>query len=341
MTALSVLSAATHASAEAATWHDAKLVAPYAPGSPIADGMTRLRLDLTSNENVPSSNVRLGAVILCSRDACFKAVGRSNVDLFNTADGNSTQALEAVIPTGEVTDVFFEQVAGPKVVAGSIHLQRPLKIDRGFKGGEILVVLERRQSQEQETFTPVAIASNLFRDEFQAVYYNPRFATSAQLKLGAKLEVPEGATSEPQVFSISVDDIGGAYPLIDIYPVVKLMKPGVLLTKPTPQPDFDPETGVLRSPSSALPPSEQGTFTIPQEEGPAPILRTELTETGGIRPNAKKTSAIEGPTLSAVSRLHGTWNVERNATGRRPECRHDIQRQVAQSATWALQAEVR
>jgi hypothetical protein len=265
---------------------DPKPAAPYREGTQVPDGMARIRLDLTSNEDVPSSGVGVGAVTFCSITSCFRAAAQHVVDLSNTTAGTSLRVLDAMIPTGKITDVFFGEVVGPKVVAGSFHFRHPIPVDKDFQGTEILVVLDRASARDRTILEPVAAAGTYFRDGGEVIYYNPRFRTVAGIGNLAHLDIPAGATTAPQVFSVAAHDIGEDYPLVDIYPAVDLGKPATVRLDPTPH--ARPSANAARAPVASLP------FPVaaPSDGVPRPSLDIEIPRTGVIQPSALRPALV-------------------------------------------------
>jgi hypothetical protein len=267
---------------------DPQPAVPYQVGMRVPDGMARIRLDLTSNEDAPSAGVGVGAVTFCTRKSCFRAVAQSVVDLSNTASGKSVRVLDAVIPTGKIERLFFDDIAGRKVVAGSIHFGHPIPLEDGFQGSEIMVVLDRAVASDRTVLKPVAAAGNYFRDGGEVVYYNPRFRTVARIGHLASLDIPSGATAQPQVFSVAAHDIGEDYPLVDIHPVVALDKPATVRLDPTPH---APSDSVVRA-------SVAGPLPVPARprggDSPPPPIDLDIPRTGVIHPVGTKAVLMPG-----------------------------------------------
>lgn len=188
------------------------------------DGFTRLRLSLTSNEASVSETARLAGIALCTTSMCYEASAPSSVTVFSTTSGTSTAVAELEVPYSDIASVRFKSVAGQGLLQGSVALPEPLKLEKDFKGGDVLVVVQKRGTG----YVPVAAGSNYIQPEGATFFYNPTFATTVKLPHGVTLTIPAGATATPHVFLAGVHDTGDDYPLVDIYPPVQLAKPATV-----------------------------------------------------------------------------------------------------------------
>ncbi|WKB52330.1 hypothetical protein [Eleftheria terrae] len=188
------------------------------------DGFTRLRLSLSSNDANSQSGIRLGQVAVCSESACYQANTPQTVSLKNSTQGLGTLVADIVVPLIEIRSVHFGSTTGQKSVLGDLKLQTSLKLEADYRGAEIAVVLEKTDQPGRQLYAPISAATNLWHPEGTRVYYNPKFATTANLPLGVTLHIPEKATESPHIFHLSVHKAGGAFPMIDIFPQVKLSK---------------------------------------------------------------------------------------------------------------------
>lgn len=185
------------------------------------DGFTRLRLSLTSNEVSSSETARLAGIALCTTSVCYESAAPSTVTVSSTVNGTSTTVAELEVPYSDIESVRFKSAAGQGVLQGSIALPVTLKLEKGFKGGDVLVVVQKRGA----SYVPVAAASNYVQPEGTTFFYNPKFATKVALSHGVTLTIPAGATAAPHVFLAGTYDTGDDYPLVGIYPPVQLAKP--------------------------------------------------------------------------------------------------------------------
>jgi hypothetical protein len=255
------------------------VVGAIAPSDIPRTGFTRLRLSLTSDEASANETVHLAAIAVCTSSICYEGGAPSSVVVSSTANGASTSIAELEVPYSDIATVQFKSGAGRGALQGSVVLPEPLKLAKGFQGGEVLVVIQKRGAG----YVPVAAASNYFQPAATTFSYNPRFPTAIKLPYDVTLEIPAGATVKPRVFLVGVNDTGDDYPLVYIYPELQLSKPATvqlpLIARPasaippgapprTPRPQPVAPGGALGSQASAAPPS-----------GP---LRVEINATGEI-----------------------------------------------------------
>lgn len=232
--------------------------------------------------------------------------------LSTTSSGSSTTVAELEIPFSDIVSVRFKSVGGRGVLQGSVALPEALKLERGFSGGDVLVVVQKRGAG----YVPVAAAANYLQSEGTSFYYNPKFGTTVKLPHGVSVSLHTGALRTPQVFVVGVHDTGDEYPLVDIYPVLKLAKPATVKlpaieraaralqsnqSPPTPSPKPAAPAGGLASHAQAA------------RAGSSAII--EINTTGVVRrtpqaPAASKPtsfSTIERPTIegaAAAALLH-------------------------------------
>jgi hypothetical protein len=132
-----------------------------------------------------------------------------------------TKLAEFMIPPTTITSVFFTEVVGGSVFEGNLKLKSPLMIEKGFQGGEILLMFSKKEKGKIISYVPVQSATALMPKEAgTTVYYTPNNTVEKQLPFGATLKIPKGALSEPAIFNVSSRDVGTNFPLIDIYPYV-------------------------------------------------------------------------------------------------------------------------
>lgn len=189
-----------------------------------SDNMTRLRLAVSLDEGGRDESLKIGDLILCSATACYMPPVSNYISVKSTAKGEATVVFDSFVPPDVINAIYFSDVAGSKVVVGKIELAEPLKLEKGFQGGDIMVLLKKTLLGKVTRYKPVQAVSALMDSEAQAVYYNPNFSSSVSLPLGVTLDMPAGALAKPQIFSIAVRDTGGAYPTVDMYPYLNTQK---------------------------------------------------------------------------------------------------------------------
>jgi hypothetical protein len=275
-------------------------------GSP-REGFTRVRLSLTSNEETAAEVVRIAGVALCSTTVCYEAATLSTAQISSTAAGTSTAIADLEVPHSSISSVRFKFVAGPGVLHGSITLPQTLNLEPDFKGGDVLVVVQQRPNGgARPTYEPVAASANYLQSEGSSIYYNPKFATSAKLPLATSITIPAGAYPAPQVFVAGVHDTGDEFPLVDLFPAVKLAKPAsVHLSTIVRAPKALVSNQATPTPAlKAAPPG--GTAPLqPQSQAQASVAPTtsnfETFQTGVMRPPSQAKSPGNGAALNSAA----------------------------------------
>ncbi len=184
----------------------------------VGKDVARIKVSFALSERDDDNAIRLGGVVLCSDSVCYRPTALNYFNASNTSKGKATLVVDSVMPYGKLSRIYFDDISGAKVVAGSIQLPTPLLVEKGYYGGEIFITLSKQKNATQVIYQPSGAASGLFHQESQSVYYDPKFSTSAILPLSTVLTIPAAALPAPQIFSVGVYDIGKQYPQIDIFP---------------------------------------------------------------------------------------------------------------------------
>jgi Phosphodiester glycosidase len=202
-------------------------------------GHTRLRVSVSLNDSADDDDVTVGEVTVCSDTACYKpASSRKTLSLYNTKNGRAEKVYEMALPKVKIKQIFFDEVDGPKVIVGDVTLASPVILDENkAAGSEVLIILNKTYEQNRIKYYPISSAIGYYHpSDTSSVYYNPRFATTAELKLGVKWSIPAGALSDPQVFSVGIDNTGDPYPMVGIYPEIELSSNSILSAVPLKKP---------------------------------------------------------------------------------------------------------
>lgn len=246
----------------------------------VGKDVARLKVSVALSELSDDNAIRLGGIVLCSNRDCYRPTVRNSFDASNTSKGGATLIVDSVLPYGTLTHVYFDKIVGTKVVAGSVQLTPPLTIEKGYYGGEILITLAKQKNATQVIYQPNGAASGLFHHESQSVYYDPKFATSATLAFNTVLTIPAAALPKPQIFTVSVNDIGKQYPQIDIFPYITLNKPASLKSMPISR----SAKAVLEKTPTVVPPfTAPPGFVMPAPENAnnkSPNKETTFSKTG-------------------------------------------------------------
>lgn len=206
----------TPASSPASAALMSQAVAPAAQATDV-----KLRLTLTSGQRFTEKTARVAGLSICSQVSCIDVAAPSAVELSVTTEGRSTLIAEITLPPMEVSRIEFKPVPGPGVLRGRVVLKQPLKLSAEQFRGEVLVTAEK----EGNGFAPASASATYWNPYGHVVSYNPAFPAEVVLPNGVKLTLPVGALAAPQLFYVSVHDAGKEYPLVDIYPQIRLNKP--------------------------------------------------------------------------------------------------------------------
>lgn len=270
------------------------------PGEAPKNGYTRLKMSVSLDEHSPDDHVHIGYVSVCSNTACYRSSTQNYINLYDTHEGKSEPLSEMALPYTEIRSIHFESVSGPKSIAGDIVLDSPLSLEAGFQGSEILIILKKTPDTKDHIYRPIATASNLLRPDGLSVYYNPRFGTVSLLKLEGRFSIFPGATKAPQIFNIAVHDTGGRFPLFDIYPIVKLLRPASITATEIPRDSASRSAGSGSQQENHNAPNSGRTSSI----GLGSVKTSKiLFETGIIKVGDKDSSTTESvvPQLAAIS----------------------------------------
>ena len=196
----------------------------FAAGNKADKDTIRMRITIAGDAQQPERNVRIGDILLCSRSACYRARTSGFVAVESTYRGVADVLADVKLPFTTVTDIYFTDVAGMSTVHGHLKLETPLTVEKGFQGLELMIAVRRLALPGRTRYVPTGAASMYFHPDGHVVRYLPTVRTGAALPFGATLIIPAGALAKPQVFHIGVSDTGDLFPMIDIYPYIKLRK---------------------------------------------------------------------------------------------------------------------
>jgi hypothetical protein len=253
----------------------------YSNDSRLDGDVMRLRVTVATDSHGSDHAVSIGDLLLCAKAECYRARTAGHVDINDTSAGTASVVADVVIPLVTVTDVFFTETVGGPALTGHLKLRAPLVMEKGFYGAELLIGLRKQQARGKSAYAPTQSASMFFNPESDLVHYLPAVQTVAKLPLGAMLTIPAGALAEPQVFHVGVSNVGERYPRIDIYPYVKLSRPGTI--------DVPPIPGGSSAHDMIVPvgtPAEESLWATPDGR-PARNARIALPRTGVINEPVK------------------------------------------------------
>ncbi len=187
------------------------------------DGYSRLKISVSLNDSKADADVNVGNVSVCSDTACYRPdMQNKRIGLYNTSNGKAELIYEVLVPVDEIKSIHFDEVTGAKVVVGDMNFSSALKLDSSTaQGGEILVLLKKKQGGSRTIYYPESSAIGFYHPAATSVYYNPAFAATVKLKMDVEWSIVGRALAMPQVFLVSVHDVGDIYPMVDIYPEIR------------------------------------------------------------------------------------------------------------------------
>lgn len=262
------------------------------------DSLTRLKISLTHSQPGVTTSIRPGSVLACSEKACYRGPTSSTASLVDTANGKANVFAEWAVPHSAIQTIYFLGTADGSISSGFVQLDAPVVLEKGYKGGEVNVVMGKTSTGTG--VQPLAAAGNLIRPEGTTVYFTPGTTTVAVLPQALTLTIPAGAYHRPLVLNVAIHDTGAKHPLVDIYPVVDFKVPAYIeysLVKANSLERSAPYTG---KPVSAPPPGQpenRAASDASDSASPEQKTRIEFKKSGVIRQqssNSLPTFKVDG-----------------------------------------------
>ena len=233
-------------------------------------GFTVMQVHLAVGGKDSRGTVQLDGVSVCSATTCYEAGTRSSVPIASSTSGKSTLITTFGVPsTATITSVRFRS-SHASAMSGTLALPEPLVLNSEVAGGQVLVELKKNPGDPgTSAFQPMAAASHyLSRGEGVTIYYLPDIETHVEIGLGVSLTIPAGARKTPQIFTATAHNTGNDYPLVDIYPSVKLDKPARLHMTRLVQPEViggaaRPVPAPAQGVTAAMPAPAKDEFELP------------------------------------------------------------------------------
>lgn len=179
-------------------------------------------------------SINLGMISVCSTTACYRVnAPPATLDVDGTGAGTSAVVSELTVPKARISSIHIDELPGSNVSGSLVNLSGPLDLTQSSIGGEILVVIEKRREKKGTQFSISSAASGLLREHGKSIYYHPSAATTAVLTDGVEVSIPAGATQAPHIFNVAVLNTGDKYPIVDIFPVVRLRQSAEIIFRPS------------------------------------------------------------------------------------------------------------
>ncbi|MFC0134398.1 phosphodiester glycosidase family protein [Massilia eurypsychrophila] len=281
-------------------------VQAYTAGMNLPENVARLKISVFSESSIGEKNVRLGSLVVCSAIACYRPETPTYFNLQDTSGKTNKPIADFQIPVSTINEIYFTDVNGGAVVTGSIKLEPALKLEKGFHGAEVMLILSKQGIGNQTKFQPARSSSVMIAKTSTSVYYSPYSEAVVTLPLGVTLTIPKDALSAPQIFSVNVHDTGDKFPMVDIYPYVTLKKPAILESQIIIR-ALEPASKVGRTPSPS--PSGVSTNSIKSNaitrDAPQSFRKT-IFKTGVIKSSSSFDGGSAGIAASSTSALATT-----------------------------------
>lgn len=96
---------------------------------------------------------------------------------------------------------------------------------------EILLAAESGNNCKNDCLLKISARSEPVINGIYNLVYNPASGLDVDLGFGVTLQIPKHAIKNPEIFIVTVDDIGSVYPQVVIYPGIVLDRPGRISIK--------------------------------------------------------------------------------------------------------------
>jgi len=138
-----------------------------------AEGNSRLKISVASEDSSQLPVMKFGGVVLCSKTTCYRPRLIEKMEISRGGNGYANLIVDSLIPSTQIETIYFED-SRDSSVSGSATLSRPLDIKKGYYGGEIFVALKSDAEKRLLKYHPSFATSNLISEGGQSVYYIPK-----------------------------------------------------------------------------------------------------------------------------------------------------------------------
>jgi hypothetical protein len=189
----------------------------------VAEGMARVRVNLVSRlgvdagsgEGLSTSGVNLYRGADCVRIASTQLTRLGTVE--NSMGG---AVADAAVEPGQITHVLLLQDApaqgARRVRAEKIALSQPVTLEAGTRT-EIFLALDPIAGSQDAAVRFIA-AGPVQLDAGAVMVFEPGRGASASMRRGFTLDMPDGSVSQPTVYGIVENDVGGVASMFNVMP---------------------------------------------------------------------------------------------------------------------------
>ncbi|RRN45575.1 hypothetical protein EHV23_05215 [Lautropia dentalis] len=170
---------------------------------------------------------------LCSPKKCIKTQKkRNNIDSVDNIKGRANEIGRVFVDNGlvEIKTIRLHKTnPGSPVISSTIYPSINLEaIPDTF---EVILVAAFGSNCKNDCLVKISARSEPVINGIYNLVYNPIVGLDVDLGFGVTLQIPKNAIKNPEIFIVTVDDIGSVYPQVVIYPRVVLDKPGRISIK--------------------------------------------------------------------------------------------------------------
>ena len=155
---------------------------------------------------------------------------RNNIDSVDNIKGRANEIGRMFVDNGLVKTIRLHKTnPGSPVISSTIYPSINLEaIPDTF---EVILVAASGSNCKNDCLVKISARSELVINGIYNLVYNPIVGLDVDLGFGVTLQIPKNAIKNPEMFIVTVDDIGSVYPQVVIYPRVVLDKPGRISIK--------------------------------------------------------------------------------------------------------------
>ena len=170
---------------------------------------------------------------LCSPTKCIKTPKKHNdIDPVDNIKGQASETGRVIVDNSlrEIKTIKFHKTdPGSPAILATIYPS--INLETVPDTFEILLAAESGNNCKNDCLAKISARSEPVINGIYNLVYNPVTGLDVGLGFGVTLQIPKHAIKNPEIFIITVDDIGSVYPQVVIYPRVVLDKPGRISIK--------------------------------------------------------------------------------------------------------------
>lgn len=170
---------------------------------------------------------------LCSPIKCIKTPKKHNdIALVDNIKGRASEMGRGIADNGlvEIKTIRLHKT-DPESPAISATIYPSINLEAVPDTFEILLAAESGNNCKNDCLLKISARSEPVINGIYNLVYNPATGLDVDLGFGVTLQIPKHAIKNPEIFIVTVDDIGSVYPQVVIYPGIVLDRPGRISIK--------------------------------------------------------------------------------------------------------------